>query len=148
MRCNTYNRWATCMSTTCSRHAGGHAQHTQDHQPLQECSSRSAQSLPSHISYNATLTGPEECKGRRRVGEAHKAGVDRIDAHAQLGVLACERLGQMVLRCLAHIVRSRVRVDLDRAEAAQVHHRTILHAAHTSALRRQPWIKVWDSLTV
>ena len=82
------------------------------------------------------------------MGEAHKAGVDGVDAHAELGVLARKCLGQVVLRRLADIVGGRVRVDLDCAEAAQVHHRTILRAPHTSAVQTRPlWSTEYDRLT-
>ena len=63
---------------------------------------------------------------------AHKARVDGVDAHALAGVLLGEGLGQVVLRGLADVVRRRVHVDLDRAQAADVDHSPVLHACQES----------------
>lgn len=75
-----------------------------------------------------TLDAAPQVSRCGRVSGAHKAGVDGVDAHAQLGVLTRECLSEMILRGLADIVGGRVGVDLDRAEAAEVHHRSVLQA--------------------
>ena len=61
-----------------------------------------------------------------REGWPHVSGVDRVDADAQFGVLASLGLGHVVHGGLGHVVGEGVRVDLDRAQAAEVDHRAVL----------------------